>query len=105
MALAVAAVVSAAAFVFRMTFWLAFLPFRLLFGLLIIPFWIARMALKVVFGVLLLPVFLVVGGLLAVAALIATLVAIVSPLLPLLIVGFLIWVVVRSFSRGPVVAA
>ena len=106
MALAVAAVVSVAAFVFRMAFWLAFLPFRLLFGLLIVPFWIARMLLKVVFGVLLLPVFLVVGGLLAVAALIATIVAVISPLLPLLIVGFLIWVVVRSFSRrGTAIAA
>ena len=82
MALAVAAVVSVAAFVFRMAFWLVFLPFRLLFGLLIVPFWIAR-----------------VGGLLAAAALIATIVAVISPLLPLLIVGFLIWVVVRSFSR------
>jgi hypothetical protein len=105
MALAVAAVVSAAAFVFRMAFWLLFLPLRLLFGLLIVPFWIARMLLKVVFGALLLPVFLVVGGLVAVAALIATVIAIVSPLLPLLIVGFLLWVVIRSFSRRPVVVA
>jgi hypothetical protein len=103
-ALCVAAVVSALAFAFRMAFWMVLLPVRLLFGVLIVPFWIARMLLKVVFGALMLPVLLVVGGLLTMAALIAAFVAIVTPMLPLLIVGFLIWVVIRSLRRPAVVA-
>ena len=104
LALAVAAVVSVGVFVLRMAFWMVLLPLRMLFGLLFVPFWIAKTVLKVAFGVLLLPLMLIVGGVLAVAAFLAALVAVVTPLVPLLILGLLIWVVARSFRRPAAIA-
>jgi hypothetical protein len=97
MALLVAAVVSVGALLVRLALFAVLLPFRLVFGLLFIPFWIAKSVLKLAVGAVVLPVFLVGGILLAVVVAIGALVALLAPLVPVLIVGLLIWVVVRSF--------
>jgi hypothetical protein len=97
LAFVVASVVAVGALLLRLVFFVILLPVRLVFGLLFIPFWIAKTVLKVAVGALMLPIFLVGGGLLAAVVAIGALVALVAPLVPLLIVGLLIWAVFRSF--------
>ena len=104
MALVVAAVVSVGALIVRAAFWALLLPFKLLFAVLFVPFWIAKTVLRLAFGLMLLPVLLLGGILVAIVAAIAAFVAIITPLLPFAIIGFLLWAVLRSFSR-PVVTA
>jgi hypothetical protein len=88
----------------RVLFWIVLLPFRLLFGVLLFPFWLLKTALKLVGVVLLLPILAVAGGLALIGLALAALVTIVVPLAPILLVGLLLWVVIRSFSRRPVAA-
>ena len=51
------------------------------------------------------PILAVGGVLVAGAVIIAGLLAVVVPLLPILMIGVLLWIVIRSFSRGAVPAA
>ena len=78
--------------------WLVFLPIRLLFYALLLPlFFVLKAALG---GVLL----LVLAPLLAIAALltlVAAVVAIAVPLLPLVLVAFVIWFVARLMRAAP----
>ncbi len=91
------AVVSVGALIVRMAFFLLLLPFKLVFGLLFVPFWIAKTVLKLAVGAVVLPIVLVGGVLLAVVAAAGALLALLAPLVPLVIVGLLIWAVFRSF--------
>jgi hypothetical protein len=50
------------------------------------------------------PILAVVGVILAGGLLIAGLLAVVVPLLPVLLIGFLIWIVIRSFAHRTVAA-
>ena len=83
----------------RAILWLVFLPFRLIFWLLAIPFFL----LKLVF----VSVFALVFGLATLIILpfvaFGLFVGIVVPLLPLALIGFGIWTLVRQ-SRRPVAA-
>jgi hypothetical protein len=76
--------------------WLILLPFRILFGLLFGILVLPLILLKVVVGGLLL---LVAGPILVlglVGAAIATAVAVIAPLFPLICIAFVVWVVARS---------
>ena len=77
---------------FRVILWIVLLPFRLLFALLILPL----LLFKLLIGGL---VFLIVGPVLAILAFVAAIVigAVVAvPLLPLLLVGAIIWMILRT---------
>jgi hypothetical protein len=95
--LMVAAVVMVGVFVVKAIFFLVTLPFRIAFAVLFFPIWIVKTVLKLAVGAVVLPLAILAGLALAVVAAIAAVVALIAPLLPLLIVGLLLWAVIRSF--------
>jgi hypothetical protein len=88
----------------KVLFWLVFLPFRLAFRLVFLPFYLLRFALRLVFGLLLLPlaaIAVTIGvGLAAFLGLFLVLV----PLLPILLIGLVIWGIVKMTTRTAVPA-
>jgi hypothetical protein len=103
----VAGVVGMGLMLVRLVFWAVFLPLRLAFGLvfgiLLFPLWILRGAFKVASLAIVIPIMLV-GGLLAGAGLlIAALAAVVVPLLPVLVLGLIVYGLFRAFTRRPAV--
>src|SRR3954466_8793470 len=101
-AFAFAGVFLLVAVVLKTVFWAVTLPIRLAFGLLFFPIWLAKTALRAA-GLLVLAPILAPGGVLVAGALIvAGLFGGVVPLLPILLIGFLLWIVIRSFSRDVV---
>ena len=103
-ALAGAAILILVAMVLKLVFFAVTLPIRLVFGLLAFPVWILKTLFRTIGLVVLAPILAVLGVLALGALLVAGLLALVVPMLPLLIVGLLIWLVVRSFSRRAVPA-
>ena len=103
-ALAGAAILMLVALVVKLVFFVVTLPVRLLFGLLVFPVWILTTLFRAIGLVVLAPLLAVLGMLIIGGFIIAGLVALVVPMLPLLIVGLLLWLVVRSFSRRAVPA-
>jgi hypothetical protein len=95
--LMVAAVVSVGVLIVKTLFFLVTLPFRIAFMVLFFPFWIAKTVAKMAVAVLVIPLVALAGIVLAALAAIAAISAIVVPLLPFLILGLLIWAVLRSF--------
>jgi hypothetical protein len=95
--LMVGAVVMVGVLVVKTLFFLVTLPFRILFAVLFFPFWLVKTIVKMAMAAVLIPLALLAGTVLAVVAALAAIAAIIAPLLPLLIVGLLVWVVVRSF--------
>ena len=95
--LMVAAVVSVGVLIVKVLFFLVTLPFRIVFGVLFFPFWIAKTVAKVAVAAVVIPLVALAGIVLAVLAALAAIAAIVAPLLPLVIVGLLVWAVLRSF--------
>jgi hypothetical protein len=95
--LMVAAVVTVGVLIVKTLFFLVTLPFRIAFAVLFFPFWIAKTVAKVALGAVLIPLVALAGIVLAVFAALAAIAAIGAPLLPLLIVGLLVWAVLRSF--------
>lgn len=95
--LMVAAVVSVGVLIVKVLFFLVTLPFRIAFAVLFFPFWIAKTVAKVAVAAIVIPLVALAGIVLAVLAAVAAIAAIVAPLLPLLIVGLLVWAVLRSF--------
>jgi hypothetical protein len=94
--LMVAAVVSVGVLIVKALFFLVTLPFRLVFAVLFFPFWIVKTVGKVAVAAIVIPLAALAGIVLAVLAAVAAIAAIVAPLLPLLIVGLLVWAVLRS---------
>jgi hypothetical protein len=97
--LAVFAVVTLVLAVLKVVLWTILLPLRLLFGVLLVPL----LLIKALIGGL---VFFVVGPIVAVVLLGATLLAVIAvaaPLLPFLFIGFILWMVIRAAQR-PVLA-
>ena len=82
--------------VFKLLFWILLLPFRLLF----LPLRLLGGLFRVAFGVLLLPILLIGAVLVGAMALIGGLLSLVLPLVPLLLIGALIWAISRA-SRHP----
>jgi hypothetical protein len=65
----------------RLAFKLVLLPFKLVLGLLVLPF----LAVGLVVGIL--------------ALLVSGFFVLVVPLLPLVVVGLIVWLIVKAFSR------
>jgi hypothetical protein len=91
--------------VLKTVFWLVFLPLRLLAGLLFFPVWVARTLVKAIGLLILTPLLAVIGAILAGGLLIAGLLALVVPMLPLILIALLIWMIVGTFVRRTVPAA
>lgn len=100
----------------RLSFWLVFLPFRLIFlpiKLLFLPF---RLLFKLIWlpvgliggmfslaaGVAIVPILLTIGGVIAAVAAIAALLALLVPAIPFVLLGLMIWAIMR---RSPVAAS
>jgi hypothetical protein len=94
--LMVAAVVSVGVLIVKTLFFLVTLPFRIAFAVLFFPFWLAKTVAKMAVAAVVLPLVALAGVVLAVLAAIAAVAAIVVPLLPFLIMGLLIWAVLRT---------
>ena len=75
--------------------WLVLLPFRILFGLLFLPLLLLKLVLGGVLLFLLTPVLVVAG----VVAVVAGAAAVVVPLLPLILLGLILYAIVRAASR------
>jgi hypothetical protein len=88
----------------KLVFFAVTVPIRLLFGLLVFPIWILKTLFRTIGLVVLAPIGAVLGVLALGALLVVGLLTLVVPMLPLLILGLLIWLVVRSFSRRTVPA-
>jgi hypothetical protein len=100
--LLVAGILLLAAVVLKTVFWAVTLPVRLLLRLLFFPFRIARTALRLVWLVILAPILAVGGVLVAGVVIIAGLLAVLAPLLPIVVITFLVWLVVRGVSHRAV---
>lgn len=88
--------------ILKLVFWVLFLPLRLLGQLIALPFLAAGVFLKLLFGVMLLPLLLVGGLVVLVFGVLAALVGLLVPLMPLLIAGVVVWGLVKVFSRPAV---
>jgi hypothetical protein len=96
-------------------FWLLTLPFRLVFGLLmlplallalpmallLLPFLLLRVFVKATLFLFLLPIALLVGLIVAAAMVVAS-VAMVIPLLPVALLALCVWVMFRPSTQSPV---
>jgi hypothetical protein len=85
--------------IIKVVFWLLFLPLRLAFRLVTLPLMAIGLVFKLAVGAMLLPVLLVVGVVGIVGLGLAAIVGLLLPLIPLVLVGLLIWGFVRLVSR------
>ena len=79
----------------KLVAWFLFLPFRLLGWSLFLPFLLLKGLFGVLIGLVLLPI-AVIGGVIAAVAIVA---AVILPLVPLLILGLLVWAAVALVAR------
>ena len=93
---AVLAVVGVVFLVFKIVLFLVFLPFRLLFKLLWIPFGLIGGAFSLVAGAAIVPVLLTVGVAVAVIGAIAALLALLVPAIPFILLGLMVWALMRK---------
>ena len=80
--------------VLKTIFWIVFFPIRFLLKLV---FWILGVGL----GVLVLPIVLIVGGIAIVGAILAAILSLLAPLLPIAIVALVGWGIYRASTRRP----
>jgi hypothetical protein len=99
--LSVLAIVGFVFVVIKLVFWIVFLPFRLLFHLLWIPFGLVFGALGATFAAVIVPVVLMVGFVVAALAIIGTILGLLIPAIPFVLLGLLIW----SLGKTPAVVA
>lgn len=95
--LMVAAVVTVGVLVVKALFFLVTLPFRIAFAVLFFPIWLAKTLAKLAVAAVVVPLIVLAGVVAAGLAALAAIAAVVVPLLPLVILGLLIWAVVRGF--------
>ena len=82
-------------------FALLFLPFALIGAVLFLPFLLLRFVLKAAVGLVVLPVVLLVAGIVCAALFLAAALAVLVPLTPFLLLGLLVWAIMRS-SRAAI---
>jgi hypothetical protein len=80
---------------FRLVFWILFLPFRLVGWLLFLPLLLLKVVIAIV-GAVLTPVIAVVAAVLAAVA-----AALFVPLLPVLVIAAFVWLVVKMSRPSP----
>ena len=93
--LAVASVIGVVFLLFKIVFWAVFLPFRLLFKLIWLPIGLVGGVVSLAAGAALLPIILTVGLVVAAFAAIAALLALLVPAIPFVLLGLMIWAIVR----------
>src|SRR5690348_6878142 len=99
-ALALSGVAVAASVVFRVLLALVLLPFRLIGVILFLPFMILRGLIGAVFGLAMIPVAIVGLPLLLAGSIVAiVLFSVLTPLLPILAIGAVIWLLVKASTR------
>lgn len=87
------------ALVVRVAFWALLLPLRLMGYVLFLPFLLVKWMLQFFVGLLVLPIALL-GVVLGVGGLaLAGLLLVVVPLVPILIVGSVIWLIIKAATR------
>ncbi|MCC7031929.1 MAG: hypothetical protein IT179_03740 [Acidobacteria bacterium] len=100
--LAVAAVLGFVFFLIKLVLWVVLLPFRLLLKALMIPVWLTLGALGVAAGAVLLPVVLIALASVAVIGIVGTLLALLLPAVPFILLGLMVWAI--FFRKAPAVA-
>lgn len=94
--LSIAAVVGFIFFVLKLVLWAVFFPIKLLFKLMWIPIGLTFGAVGLALGAVALPLlFLVAGGVLVVGV-VAALIALLVPAMPVILFGLLLWAIFRS---------
>ena len=83
-------------FVIRMAFWTVFLPFRILLKVLMIPVALTVGAIGLAAGAAAIPILLVVVTAVVVVGAIAAVLALLVPAIPFILLGLVIWAVVRK---------
>lgn len=100
--LALAALMGLVFLVVKIAFWTVLLPFRILLKVLMIPVWLTLGAVGLAAGAAVLPVLLFVAAAVVVVGAIAALLALVVPAIPFVLLGLMVWAVLR---KRPTVAA
>ena len=95
------AVIGVVFLVLKIALWAVFLPFRLLFKLMWVPVGLALGTVGLAAGATILPILLIVGLAVAVLAAIAAVVALLVPAIPFVLLGLVVWAIMR---RSPAVA-
>jgi hypothetical protein len=90
------AVIGVVFLVIKLALWAVLLPFRLLFKLLWLPIGLAGGALTLAAGVTIVPILLTVGLAVAALAALAALVALLVPAIPFVLLGLVVWVLMRK---------
>lgn len=98
---ALAALMGLVVFVVKIVFWAVLLPLRILFKLIMFPVWLAVGAVGLAAGTALLPLLLLAAVVVVVVGAVATLLALLVPAIPFVLLGLMIWAVMR---KGPAVA-
>jgi len=93
--LSIAAVVGFVFFLLRLVFWAVFFPFKLLLKLLWIPIGLTLGAVGLAAGAIALPILFLVAGGVVVVGLLAALVALLLPAIPVILFGLLLWAIFR----------
>jgi hypothetical protein len=88
------AILALVGFVLKTILWIVFFPIRFILKLV---FWILGIGL----GVLLLPLILVVAGIAIVGAIVAAILSLLAPVLPIAIVALVGWGIYRASTRRP----
>ena len=108
MGLAFAALLAIPALLFGLVIWVITLPFRLFFGLIFgmfgMVFGIIRFVFGIVGGILglvLAPIGILILGVLLIGGVIDGLMSLLAPLVPVALLGLLVWAIYRITSRRP----
>ncbi|MCA1583379.1 MAG: hypothetical protein LC791_00930 [Acidobacteria bacterium] len=100
-ALATAAVVGVLLFLVKIALWTVLLPLRLVLKLIWLPVGLTLGAVGLLLGTIAIPLLVVMIGGVLLAGLVAAIVALLLPLIPFVLLGLLIWSLMR---RRPAVA-
>ena len=84
--------------ILRATLWLVLLPLRLVFAIIALPLLLLKVLIFSIVAVVFLAL-IAAGGALVMAGLVGFLLAVVLPLVPILLVGTVVWLVVKMVRR------
>jgi hypothetical protein len=95
-ALAVVAIVGFVFLLLKVVLWAVLLPFRLLLKLIMIPVWLTFGAVGLALGAAVLPLILIVLTAVAVIGVITTILALLLPAIPFVLLGLMLWAIFRK---------
>jgi hypothetical protein len=95
-AMAVVAVLGVAFFLLKFVLWAVLLPFRLLLKLLMVPVWLTFGAVGLALGAVVVPLVLIVVTIVAAIGVVTTILALLLPAIPFVLLGLMIWAIVRK---------